>query len=98
MHKVVIRLAATTDLDGIAHHTKKRWGAGQARKYLAALRFDMESLSAFPHRYPLASEKHARIRKMPSGHHLLFYRVTEDMVEIVRVLHERMDMPDDLDA
>lgn len=28
---------------------------------------------------------------MPSGHHLVFYVVTESDVEIVRVLHERMD-------
>lgn len=97
MHRVVIRRAATTDIGGIARYTKKRWGAVQARRYLDALRFDIESLASFPYRSHIVSENDANTRKMPSGHHLVFYRATEDMVEVVRVLHERMDVPDDLE-
>lgn len=98
MHKVVIRRAATADLGGIAQYTRKRWGARQARQYLTALRSDIESLAHFPHRNPVVSRKDANTRKMASGHHLVFYRVNGDMVEIVRVLHERMDVPDELEA
>lgn len=30
-------------------------------------------------------------RKYPSGSHALFYRLTDDGIDVVRILHERMD-------
>jgi len=30
-------------------------------------------------------------RKYPSGSHVLFYRLTDDGIDVVRILHERMD-------
>lgn len=32
------------------------------------------------------------LRRMNSGHHLVFYLVTDLTVEIIRILHERMDV------
>jgi toxin ParE1/3/4 len=29
--------------------------------------------------------------KIPSGSHVLFYRLTADGIDVVRILHERMD-------
>lgn len=98
MHEVVLRRAALADLDGIARYTTLRWGEEQARKYLAAIRADIDCLASFPPRHPSDRGKHSNIHKMPSGHHLVFYRVTDDRVEILRVFHERMDVPDDLDT
>jgi toxin ParE1/3/4 len=30
-------------------------------------------------------------RQYPSGSHVLFYRFTADGIDVVRILHERMD-------
>jgi toxin ParE1/3/4 len=97
MHDIVIRRAALFDLDGIARYTTDRWGVEQAEKYLAAIRYDIESLASFPRRNPPQAGKHTNIRKMASCHHIVFYRVMDDKVEIARVLHERQDVPGDLD-
>ena len=32
------------------------------------------------------------LRSMNSGHHIVFYLVTDQTVEIIRILHERMDV------
>lgn len=96
MHSVVIRRAALIDLDGIASYTTERWGAQQSRKYLDTVRKDIESLAEFPLRNPVHEGEQANVHKMASGHHIVFYRVTADWVEIARVLHERMDFDEAL--
>ncbi|GGB49775.1 toxin ParE1 [Blastomonas aquatica] len=92
-HKVVIRPAAAGDLEAIATYTKQQWGVRQAKRYVAALRIDIESLASFPTRHALyrSSDGH-EFRKLSSGHHLVFYTIDERTVQVIRVLHERMDV------
>jgi len=33
----------------------------------------------------------AGYRKIPSGSHVLFYRLIDNGIDVVRILHERMD-------
>jgi toxin ParE1/3/4 len=41
-----------------------------------------------------ASDLRPGYRKLRNGRHLAFYRTPDDgLVEVVRVLHERMDLP-----
>jgi toxin ParE1/3/4 len=92
-HNVLIRPAAERDLDAIAIYTKQQWGARQAQRYLAALRFDIESLADFPMRHALYRSSHGHeFRKLSSGHHLVFYTIDRRTVQVARILHERMDL------
>lgn len=84
--------SAQRDLDKIWDYTAKAWDADQAENYLNALRRDMERLCAFPELGPSHSSRVASFRKLASGHHVIFYLVLEDTIEVVRVLHERMDL------
>ena len=53
---------------------------------------DIESLANFPLRYPTYRSQQQDFRKLSSGNHLVFYPLDKGTVEIVRVLHERMDI------
>jgi len=93
--EVLLRPQAESDIEIIADYTIARWGHEQAQTYVAALRTDIASLAEFPERFPMHTESGLDLWRMRSGHHLVFYLVSERAVEIVRVLHERMDpIPD----
>ena len=81
---------------GIARYTRKRWGAKQAAAYGANLRDQVKSLREFPLRFPEFDGKYVGLRQMGCGHHLVFYLVSDDAIDIVRVLHEAMDFSERL--
>jgi toxin ParE1/3/4 len=89
--RLVFRTRASTDLRGIARATKARWGDDQAARYVAAIRASITSLTSFDRRFPETDVGHRGLRKLNSGHHMIFYLPTDDSIEIVRILHERMD-------
>lgn len=91
MRRLIFRAAASADIRGIALYTRSRWGAEQAAAYGANLRDQIKSLREFPLRFPEFGGKYADLRQMGCGHHIVFYIVTDDAIEIVRVLHEAMD-------
>jgi toxin ParE1/3/4 len=91
MFRLSYRASAVRDLRKIAAATRQKWDLDQARSYGDGLRKDIKSLRQFPLRFPLhGGAGAAKLRKMRSGHHLVFYLVEDDAVEIVRVLHERI--------
>jgi hypothetical protein len=51
----------------------------------------MKMLVADPHLGRDCSHIRDGYRKYASGSHVLFYRLADDGVDIVRILHERMD-------
>lgn len=85
--------AAKAGLKSIAAYTQRQWGKEQRRIY--AKQFD----DAF---HMLANTLEAGIacdvikagyRKFPIGSHVIFYRALSDTeIEIVRILHKRMDL------
>lgn len=90
--------SALRDLDTIWTYTARTWGVAQADTYVTALHCDMERLREYPELGPAHPSRIAAFRKLPSGHHVIFYLVLEDCVEVVRVLHERMDLKRQLDG
>jgi toxin ParE1/3/4 len=97
VRRLRFRTPASSDLRQIANQTRQRWDADQAARYVDRLRGDIKSLAEFALRFPLLEDTRLSLRKMPSGHHLVFYLVTETEVEIVRVLHEGMEARHGLD-
>ena len=90
-HDVRYRPEAAADLEDIANYTLEPLGRKQARSYISGLRADIESLSNFALRFPEHEPSGLGLRKTSSGHHLVFYLIDKDVVEIIRILHERMD-------
>ena len=87
-----ISTKAAEDIEGIWLYTFENWSLEQADRYINLVFDEIEYLAANP-----ASgkdfnhiRKNYRYSKVKS--HLIFYRTTEKQIEIIRVLHERMDI------
>jgi toxin ParE1/3/4 len=96
VRRIKFRVAASADMRGIARYTRKRWGGEQAAAYAANLRDQIKSLREFPLRFPEFDDKYQGLRQMHCGHHMVFYLLTDDAIEIIRVLHEAMDFSERL--
>lgn len=83
--------AAQRDLSEIWDFTEERWDAGQAEKYIAELRAAIERVAADPERGRSCDDIRQGYRRYGIGSHLLFFVETADSVDIVRVLHQRVD-------
>jgi toxin ParE1/3/4 len=93
-----IRRRALTDLDDIRDYTRETWGASQTRGYIAELRRSFVTAAAHPARYPLIKGRTDGLRRIRSGSHIVIFAASSERVEIVRILHERMDIDTQLDG
>ena len=84
--------AAETDLKAIARYTHQRWGRKQRNKYPRELDQAFERIAANPGLGTRRDEIREGHLSFLRNRHLIFYRVRKGHVEIVRVLHHRMDI------
>ena len=84
---------AKDDLRDIAKYTQKEWGIKQRDLYLTQLDSTFLLLSQTPTVGLNCDYIRLGYRKYLSGKHLIFYRaIDQNDIEIVRVLHEKMDV------
>ncbi|GHU29669.1 hypothetical protein FACS1894152_8000 [Bacilli bacterium] len=84
---------AYEDLKDIASYTSKTWGIGQRAIYLKMMDTAFHELSDNPQRGIKIDEIRRGYFKYRVGRHLIFYRlVSDDDVQIVRILHQTMDI------
>lgn len=89
--KVVIAEAAARDLEQIADYIGQR-NPVRALSFLSELRDACIAIGAAPRAYPLVPRFESRgIRRRVHGNYLIFYRLREEVVEIIHVLHGAMD-------
>ena len=94
MVKYRLTRKAVEDLADIWNYTFDKWSERQADDYYNMLEASCREIAANPQllgrRYDAILDG---LRGFKAGKHLLFYRVADDgEVEIVRILHERMDL------
>lgn len=82
---------AQGDLDEIWTYTEKRWGIDQAEFYTSQIGRDVVTIAAHPTMGRACSDIRAGYYKYPTGCHVLFYRLIAGGIDVVRILHERMD-------
>ena len=87
----VLTPRAQGDLEEIWDYTVDRWGSQQAEQYIRQLWQDIEALVQRPARGRKCPEVKPGYYRYPSGSHVLFYRREADEIEIVRIVHRRMD-------
>jgi toxin ParE1/3/4 len=87
-----LRPKARTDLDRIWDQTVETWGRDQAKTYLRALNRAFKALSKKPDLGRIYDDLYEGLRVCPSGKHLIFYFAADKGIDIVRFLHERMDI------
>jgi toxin ParE1/3/4 len=92
--RLVLRPRAVRDIEQIWTYTAERWGAAQAERYVRSIRDLCAALASGERVGTDASDVRRSYRKIRAGRHVVFFRFQPDgSVEIVRILHERMDMP-----
>ena len=84
--------AAQADLDEIWDYTVGRWGMAQAERYTRDIQATCEALGGSTLIGLSAEDIRAGYRKIGVGSHVMYYREREDTLEIVRILHRRMDV------
>ncbi|NMN95870.1 type II toxin-antitoxin system RelE/ParE family toxin [Antrihabitans stalactiti] len=93
MSKFVLAPAAKADLENIWDYTEKRWNAAQAEEYIRELQRGIERAAANPRIGKACDEIRKGYFKLSVGSHVLFYRATvEETIDVVRILHQRMDV------
>jgi plasmid stabilization system protein ParE len=90
--RVIIEPAADGDIEAIGE-----WiGADnpvRAVSFVVELRTRCYTIGELPNAYPLVPRhENTGIRRCPFRDYLIFYRVTEESVEILRVLHGARDI------
>jgi toxin ParE1/3/4 len=80
-------------LHEIQRYTRETWGAAQAKTYLLELMTSFTKLAKQPKIGRLRGDLGLELRSYVASHHLVFYRQAQRGIDIVRVLHSNMDVP-----
>jgi len=90
---------AISDLKEIWNYTCEKWSENQADKYYQMLIDSFDEVSWNPKSGKDYSVIMDNLKGHKAGRHIIFYLETvEGMVEIIRVLHEQMDLKNRLKA
>ena len=95
-YAIHISRRANSDLASIWDYTARECGPDAADEYISLLDASMESLTEFPKIGADSSHVRNGYRKLRSGSHLIFYIPHNDGIEVVRILHERMDITSEM--
>jgi toxin ParE1/3/4 len=95
--RYIISTKATEDLERIWRHTYFQWTESQADKYYNML---LEKIAFIAINVAIGrriDDIMTGYRYFPAGEHLIFYKVSKDnIITIVRILHQRMNIPEHL--
>jgi toxin ParE1/3/4 len=92
MLELLVRPRARRDLKEIWRYTVQQWGAAQADQYLYDLDREIQGLLKFPELGTPYDPIRSGYRRLQVKRHLVFYRRNGQRLEIVRVLHDAMDV------
>ena len=91
--KLAYRLSplAEQDLEGIWLYTRERWSAEQADLYYHSIISAIEGLLTGG-LIPQPADVLPRYLKFKVGRHVIYFKKSEDYLDVIRILHERMDV------
>ena len=93
MAKYSLTKKATKDLAEIWNYTVDTWSEYQADKYYFMLLDSCQDIADRKVKGKQYEGIYASLLGIKAGKHIIFYRhVKDDVVEIARILHERMDL------
>ena len=84
---------AKADLKNIAIYTEGKWGREQRNIYLKQFDDMFGTLSSAPELGAACDYIKLGYKKFPQGSHVIFYKIGSNAkIEIIRILHKRMDI------
>lgn len=90
MYQIHQQFKARSDLKKIWVDTYKEYGERQADKYYDELISGMATITENPRIGMACDYIRSGYRQYQINKHLVFYRIRNDKIHIIRVLHERM--------
>jgi toxin ParE1/3/4 len=81
---------ARLDLLDIADYTLRTWSSKQAGSYLNRIQDCCERLAVYPMLGRECNQIAHGLRHIEEGQHMIFYRVSDTKVTVVRILHRSM--------
>ncbi|MFN3909212.1 MAG: type II toxin-antitoxin system RelE/ParE family toxin [Flavobacterium sp.] len=98
MSKVILRQEAIDDLNDIWVNTIEECSEKQADKYYIAIEFACAQIGINPELGKEYDGISKNLLGLRTGKHIIFYQViSKDRIEVVRILHGRMDLKTRLD-
>ena len=94
--KIVILKEAIQDLEEIWFYTYTTWSQEQADRYHSLIVTEIEFLVKKPDSGKILDHLRKGYRSSKVKSHYIFYRFNSNELEIVRILHENMDIPNRL--
>jgi toxin ParE1/3/4 len=91
VNRYTLRPRAQKDIDAIWDFSAETWDGKQADAYILQIKRAIETIAADPLRGRVRDDIRKGYRTFPVGAHVLFYTMTRDGVQIIRILHQRMD-------
>ena len=88
---VKITAPALSDIEQIAAYTFKQWGMQKTETYVSQIDLTVQAIADNPALGRARIGVPEAIKGRKSGSHVVFYRVQEETIYIVRILHESMD-------
>jgi toxin ParE1/3/4 len=93
MAKVILRQKAIDDLNYIWDYTFEKWSAKQADKYYTTIKLTCNAIGQNPEIGKEYDGISNNLLGLKSGKHIIFYKsISNERIEVVRILHERMDL------
>ena len=92
MRSYTLLKAAEQNLEEIGRYTFKEWGASQRDEYLRKIVDRFSDLAENPYLGRARNEIKPGYFSYPEGSHLIFYTIRKNTIEILAVLHEKMDV------
>lgn len=89
--KIFIRERARTDIIDIWTYSFFNWGEQQADEYADQIEAALKTIADHPGIGGPWLGTGKDYRRLRVRYHVIYYRLLETYVEVVRVLHERMD-------
>ena len=90
MKSALLRKRAETDLRSIAEYTLRTWGLAQSERYVTSIMECCQLLAGRPLLGRACDSVRPGLRRMEHLEHVIFYRVVEDKLVVVRILHRSM--------
>ncbi|MDN5864430.1 MAG: type II toxin-antitoxin system RelE/ParE family toxin [Gammaproteobacteria bacterium] len=84
---------AQSDLDGIFEYTVRQWGLEQAVRYTKMIGNICTALAEDPARAQGCDYIRTGYRRGAVGRHVIYFRVADYGIAVIRILHRRMDAP-----
>jgi len=83
---------AINDLEEIWLYTVEKWSVPQANRYYSLIFDEIDYICKYPGLGKSMDHVRKGYRASKIKSHLIFYRVLNNTVEIIRILHEKMDI------